>query len=86
MVAVVAGSALKAAGSTRRWRKIRAAVLRRDGHRCRYCGAPATHVDHVDPRKRGGDDDPANLRAACAQCNLSKGGRGLAYAEPSFDW
>src|SRR5690606_29747119 len=31
----------------------RRGVLRRDGHRCAYCGAHATTVDHVMPRSRG---------------------------------
>jgi 5-methylcytosine-specific restriction endonuclease McrA len=61
-------------------------VLQRDGYRCRVpvpggdpsnggqlCGAYATHVDHVLPRAQGGSDHPANLRAACASCNLRRG-------------
>lgn len=66
-------------GSTRAWRKTRAFVLARDGHRCqvprngRPCGDHATHVDHIVPKGAGGTDDPANLRAACAPCNLSRG-------------
>lgn len=52
-------------------------ILRRDGFRCRYCGATPDvselHVDHVQPRSRGGTDDPLNLVTACSACNLSKG-------------
>lgn len=53
-------------------------VLRRDGHRCRYCGAsPADgavlHVDHVVPKALGGTDDPGNLVTACEPCNAGKG-------------
>ena len=62
-------------GSTRQWRTTRERVLERDGHRCRYCGAPATHVDHLVPVVRGGTDDPENLAAACPTCNLEKGAR-----------
>jgi len=58
-------------GSTRQWRKLRARVLMRDGHRCQLCGAPATDVDHVLPVSEGGPDDPRNLRALCASCNRS---------------
>lgn len=72
-------------GSTRRWRKLRAAVLARDGHRCqiptaagRPCLAPASHVDHIVPKSAGGGDEPSNLRAACAPCNLSRGAAGSA--------
>ena len=65
-------------GSTRQWRKLRAAVLRRDGYVCRMrrpgCEGRATTVDHVVPLVLGGTDDPSNLRAACASCNASAGG------------
>lgn len=80
--------ALTARGSTRHWRRLRALVLDRDGHSCQLpvegghagnggptCGAFATHVDHVVPRKLGGSDHPSNLRAACAPCNLRRGAR-----------
>lgn len=54
-------------------------VFERDGWRCVYCTSPVTldtgHVDHVNPRSRGGSDELENLAAACAPCNLSKGAR-----------
>ena len=62
-------------GSTRAWRKIRARVLKRDHHRCFYCGEPADQVDHLLPVQRGGKDTEANLVAACAGCNHDKGNR-----------
>ncbi|HQX36120.1 MAG TPA: HNH endonuclease, partial [Microbacteriaceae bacterium] len=34
----------------------RRGVLRRDGHRCAYCGKTAATIDHVLPRSRGGRD------------------------------
>lgn len=40
---------------------------------CSYCGDPYKHLDHAIPLARGGTNWPANLRPACAQCNLSKG-------------
>jgi 5-methylcytosine-specific restriction endonuclease McrA len=52
-------------------------ILRRDGHRCQYCGrtdVPLT-VDHVIPRARGGEDSWENLVAACVRCNNKKGDR-----------
>jgi 5-methylcytosine-specific restriction endonuclease McrA len=32
-------------------------------------------VDHVVPRRLGGNDSDENLVASCRRCNLSKGGR-----------
>lgn len=57
-------------------KRVRYEVLRRDGHRCRYCGAAAPDVtltvDHVTPVALGGGDDPGNLVAACGPCNAGK--------------
>ena len=59
-------------GSTRAWRKTRAAVL--GAHAiCAECGQPAEHLDHIQPIARGGTDHPSNLQALCARCNLAKG-------------
>ena len=70
-------------GSTTRWRRIRAAVLRRDKHRCTInapgCTGRATHADHIVLRSMGGDDSLDNLRAACESCNL---GRARATPQP----
>lgn len=56
----------------------RRGVLRRDGHRCAYCGRTATTVDHVHPRSRGGADSWENLVACCLSCNNVKGDRLLS--------
>lgn len=53
----------------------RRGVLRRDRHRCAYCGGHATTVDHVLPRSRGGQDSWSNLVACCVRCNNVKGDR-----------
>ncbi len=39
---------------------------------CAYCEGPYEHLDHAIPLSRGGTGWPANLRPACASCNLSK--------------
>jgi hypothetical protein len=56
--------------------RIRYEVLRRDGYRCRYCRtseeSATLTVDHVLPTALGGTDDPANLVAACVDCNAGK--------------
>jgi 5-methylcytosine-specific restriction endonuclease McrA len=52
-------------------------ILRRDAHRCQYCGRadiPLT-VDHVMPISRGGEDTWENLACACVRCNNKKGDR-----------
>ncbi len=52
-------------------------ILRRDGHRCQFCGRgdlPLT-VDHVIPISRGGEDTWDNLVCACVDCNNKKGDR-----------
>ena len=63
-------------GSTRQWRELRAQILARDRYTCQTCGAPAEHVDHIRPLHNGGSDQPGNLAAACAECNLRKGSKG----------
>ncbi|MDX1419010.1 MAG: HNH endonuclease [Rubricoccaceae bacterium] len=51
-------------------------VLRRDGHRCQYCGSrERLTLDHVLPKSRGGPDAWDNLVAACVPCNNRKGNR-----------
>ena len=53
----------------------RRGVLRRDAHRCGYCGKAASTIDHVMPRSRGGADSWENLVACCLRCNNVKGDR-----------
>jgi 5-methylcytosine-specific restriction endonuclease McrA len=53
----------------------RTGVLARDGRRCGYCGSPATTVDHILPRSRGGRNAWKNTVAACGPCNQRKGDR-----------
>jgi len=58
-------------------------ILKRDGHRCQYCGTtegPMT-VDHVIPRTMGGRDTWENLVCACLKCNNIKGNRTPEQAE-----
>jgi 5-methylcytosine-specific restriction endonuclease McrA len=64
---------------TRDWKRIRLAVLARDGYTCAYCGQDASTVDHVRSIKAGGDPmDMDNCVAACRRCNSSKGSRSQA--------
>jgi 5-methylcytosine-specific restriction endonuclease McrA len=63
-------------------RETRAFVLERNGYTCQMCGAAAGDPDpfhssrklrltmgHIIDRSKGGEDDPRNLRAICANCN-----------------
>lgn len=45
------------------------------GGRCWLCRDPWQQIDHVKPISKGGSNWPANLRPACAPCNLAKNGR-----------
>lgn len=53
-------------------------VQARAASRCEYCRIHeddepiAFHLEHIVPRKHGGDDDPANLAWSCHSCNLAK--------------
>ena len=58
---------------------MRVDVLRRDGHRCKFCGAgpPAVtlEVDHIIPVSRGGLTQMSNLQTLCSDCNQGKSNR-----------
>ena len=60
---------------TRRIPVTRRGVLRRDAHRCGYCGKAASTIDHILPRSRGGADSWENLVACCLRCNNTKSDR-----------
>ena len=66
---------------------LRYEVLKRAGFRCELCGISADEraieVDHIVPRKRGGEDDPTNLQALCFKCNANKGARDDADWPPT---
>jgi 5-methylcytosine-specific restriction endonuclease McrA len=68
----------EAALTTPAYRRLRLLVLDRDHGLCQIrgpnCTRYATEVDHIIPRHDGGPVfDPANLRAACRQCNSAGG-------------
>jgi 5-methylcytosine-specific restriction endonuclease McrA len=56
----------------------RRAVFARDGGRCVYCAAPATSIDHVIPRSRGGQHAWDNVVSCCRRCNHAKADRQIA--------
>lgn len=65
-----------ARGYGRRWRKLRILILHRDPI-CRICKrAPSTDVDHIIPKREGGEDSAQNLQGVCHSCHSHKTGRG----------
>ncbi len=61
-------------------RLTRREVFRRDKYTCQYCGrrVPNLTVDHVIPKRLGGEHTWTNVVAACSTCNHRKGGRRLS--------
>ncbi|HEY9156368.1 HNH endonuclease [Candidatus Binatus sp.] len=52
---------------------VRAAVLVRDGGRCRRChSARNLEIDHIVPICKGGDSEEPNLQTLCRRCNRRK--------------
>lgn len=58
------------------WKKLRTAVVKRDGGACQDCGRQLGHlpkwyteVHHIIPRVRGGGDHPINLKTLCVECH-----------------
>lgn len=50
-------------------------IFKRDNYQCQYCGAidDKMTIDHVVPRKFGGQATWENLVCACVSCNNKKG-------------
>lgn len=57
----------------------RQAIFARDAHYCQYCGrrfpTSKLSLDHVVPRRSGGQSTWENMVCACRKCNVKKGGR-----------
>jgi hypothetical protein len=63
-------------------------VFKRDNFTCQYCGSTppkaVLHVDHINPVKLGGGNEPDNLITACDHCNLGKAARPLSSIPKSL--
>lgn len=46
-------------------------------HKCAYCGAPATSLDHIVPKYKSGCSNRHNLIPACRRCNANKGSQNM---------
>ncbi len=58
---------------------LRFKTFMRDGFSCRYCGrspindsSVTLHLDHIEPKSKGGTDRGDNLVTSCAECNIGK--------------
>lgn len=52
---------------------LREFVIRRDGGRCRSCGATDDLIaDHIVSRRNGGSHHPDNMQCLCQSCNSRK--------------
>lgn len=59
------------------WERLRAQAMRRDMYLCQPCKragrvTPASAVDHIMPKAKGGADDLANLQSICGPCHDDK--------------
>ena len=58
---------------------LRYQVLKAAGGKCELCGVSAKeavlHVDHIQPRSKGGKNTVENLQCLCEQCNFGKSNR-----------
>lgn len=52
-------------------KKLRKAIMDRDGGACVYCRDIAECVDHVNPASNGGATTMDNLVACCNNCNMT---------------
>ncbi len=52
---------------------VKAAVIVRDGGRCRDChSAVNLQIDHIIPLSKGGSSEESNLQTLCRRCNRRK--------------
>jgi hypothetical protein len=63
-------------------KKKRGEIYYKYGGHCAYCGEKLEpfgrwQIDHLIPKKLGGEDDIDNLVAACSACNRSKHSKSL---------
>lgn len=66
------------------WQRIRLRIMGRDMWLCQTClqsgrPTPATQVDHITPKAKGGTDEDENLQAICEGCHKEKTARDSGY-------
>ena len=67
---------------------VRAAVEKRDFHRCIFCGSPGRGEAHIVSRAHGGLGIPENLITVCRSCHdhLDNGKDSLVYKSIARDY
>ena len=72
---------------SRRWDRVRRAVLDRDGWRCTKCGRYASEVHHVRPLHAGGAAwEPDNLASRCRSCHIEEHRRRRKLNPEALAW
>jgi 5-methylcytosine-specific restriction endonuclease McrA len=67
-------------------KRFRESIYQAWDHKCGYCDADATSLDHIVPRFRSGCSNRHNLVPACARCNANKASTEMEtwYQQQSF--
>jgi hypothetical protein len=53
-------------------KRYRQSIYEAWNHKCAYCKADATSLDHIIPRFKSGSNNRNNLVPACRSCNANK--------------
>ena len=53
-------------------KRYRQSIYEAWNHKCAYCKADATSLDHIVPRFKSGSSNRNNLIPACRRCNANK--------------
>jgi len=58
-------------------KRFRQSIYEAWDHKCAYCGAPATSLDHIIPRFKSGCSNWYNLVPSCQPCNNNKASKDM---------
>jgi len=66
------------------WKQARVRCFERDNYKCRKCGAKASDVHHIIPKKFRGTDDLSNLIAVCDSCHKKLDNDFIRYGKTNY--